>query len=455
MDKKCCIVQAMKPVYSFARLILVAGDIALLYAALWLALFIRYGAVSEAIWHDHLFPFTITFLLWLVIFRIAGLYDRKAPRNGYRFVTLLTKAMLSCVLAAVMVFYLVPSFGITPKTNLVLTAIIFSALFWVWRHGYNRFVSSRHLLHHIMFVGSNKETEEIMALFAAHPQLGYKTAGVCTPADAPRLKDVAREWRVDAVVYTKSGSPTEAEAMSRALYELIPLSISVYDLPKFYELVMKKVLVSVIGETWFLENLIAAGKSGYEAAKRLFDILVAVTLGTATLMLFPLVSLAVAFDSSGPVLYRQRRVGKNGRIFRVVKFRTMITNAEQAGIAWTTQEDNRVTRVGGILRKLRIDELPQLWNVLVGDMSLIGPRPERPEFVETLEKEIPHYPMRHLVKPGLTGWAQVNDPHGGASVKDSTEKLQYDLYYIKNRDAIVDLDILLRTARVVLSREGH
>ena len=133
----------------------------------------------------------------------------------------------------------------------------------------------------------------------------------------------------------------------------------------------------------------------------------------------------------------------------------MITDAERNGATWTQTRDKRVTKVGGILRKTRIDELPQLWNVLKGDMSFVGPRPERPEFVEGLEKEIIHYPMRHLVKPGLTGWAQIHQPFGGASVTDSIEKLQYDLYYIKNRSFVIDIDILAKTVLVILRREGR
>jgi len=169
----------------------------------------------------------------------------------------------------------------------------------------------------------------------------------------------------------------------------------------------------------------------------------------------PVIALAIKLDSRGPVFYTQKRIGKNGRLFQLIKFRTMIENAERKGPQWTAEKDNRVTDVGKILRKLRVDELPQLWNVLRDDMSFVGPRPERPEFIQTLEKEVPFYQMRHLVKPGLTGLAQINGPLLGASVADSLEKLQYDLYYIRQRSVVIDFDILFKTIPVVIGRKGH
>ena len=239
------------------------------------------------------------------------------------------------------------------------------------------------------------------------------------------------------------------------LYNLIPLGVSIIELPKFYAEITKKIPISIIGETWFLENLIETEKKPYETGKRTLDILLAILLAAVFLPFAPLIALAIRIDSRGGAFYTQTRIGKNGKVFSLLKFRTMVKNAEVHGAQWTSAGDARITRVGGFLRKSRIDELPQLCNVIKGDMSFTGPRPERPEFVSTLEKAIPYYQIRHLVRPGLTGWAQINQPHGGASVEDSLEKLQYDLYYIKNRDLILDLDVILKTIPVVLKREGH
>jgi lipopolysaccharide/colanic/teichoic acid biosynthesis glycosyltransferase len=173
-----------------------------------------------------------------------------------------------------------------------------------------------------------------------------------------------------------------------------------------------------------------------------------------TLPLIALTALAVIVESKGPAFYRQRRVGLYGQPFDVIKLRSMRTDAEIGGIAvWAQKDDPRVTRVGRIIRKLRIDELPQAWSVLKGEMSFVGPRPERPQFVADLEQRLPYYAERHVVKPGITGWAQINYPYG-ASIEDAREKLEFDLYYAKNYTPFLDLLILLQTARVVIWPEG-
>ncbi len=173
-----------------------------------------------------------------------------------------------------------------------------------------------------------------------------------------------------------------------------------------------------------------------------------------TLPLLPFIMLAIRFDSAGPVFYTQTRMGKGGRLFKVVKFRTMRHDAEAAsGPQWAGNNDPRVTRVGKFLRTTRLDEIPQLWCVLKGDMAFVGPRPERPEFIEQLSKEIPYYGVRHMVRPGVTGWAQIKYKYG-STVADAREKLQYDLYYIKNASIGLDLLIMFQTVKTVLLRRG-
>ena len=188
-------------------------------------------------------------------------------------------------------------------------------------------------------------------------------------------------------------------------------------------------------------------------ASRLFDVVVSLGLLVLTLPLMAVTALLVRAESPGPVLYRQERVGQGGRNFTLLKFRSMRADAELGGPAWAATRDPRVTRAGQFLRKTRIDELPQLFNVLGGEMSFIGPRPERPHFVAQLAAAIPHYDARTQVKPGLTGWAQVNYPYG-ASVEDARMKLSYDLYYVRNRSLLLDLLILVATVRVILFQEG-
>jgi exopolysaccharide biosynthesis polyprenyl glycosylphosphotransferase len=189
-------------------------------------------------------------------------------------------------------------------------------------------------------------------------------------------------------------------------------------------------------------------------SKRCFDIGFALALLLFTLPLMAATALLIVLDSKGPVFYKQERVGLNGRPFSVIKFRSMHTDAEKDGAPqWAARRDARVTRVGALIRKLRIDELPQLLNVLRGEMSLVGPRPERPCFVDEFTKQIPFYAERHCVKPGITGWAQVNYPYG-ASLEDARNKLAYDLYYVKNRGLFLDLIVVFQTVRVILFADG-
>jgi sugar transferase (PEP-CTERM system associated) len=230
--------------------------------------------------------------------------------------------------------------------------------------------------------------------------------------------------------------------------------IPVTDLSGFYEKVRGEVPIESLKASWLIYG------NGFEQGairtivKRIFDIAASTTLSVLSAPIMILTALAIRLESPGPVIYRQERVGRGGRTFTVLKFRSMRLDAEKDGVArWAAAGDPRVTRVGRLIRKLRIDELPQLLNVVRGEMSFVGPRPERPGFVAALKEQIPFYDLRHSVKPGLTGWAQVRYSYG-ASVDDARTKLQFDLYYVKNHSLFLDILILFETIRVVLFREG-
>jgi exopolysaccharide biosynthesis polyprenyl glycosylphosphotransferase len=247
-----------------------------------------------------------------------------------------------------------------------------------------------------------------------------------------------------------------SESTIQHLMQIRLKGIPVYKLPDFYEMLWQKLPSALLQDTWF-----AFGGGFYLVNNRInLKLKRLIDLSTASLLLLVLspIMLITAFlirlESPGPIFYSQWRNGLNGQQFRVYKFRSMYRDAEQRGAQWAQKRDPRVTRVGYWLRLVRIDELPQLWNVLRGDMSLIGPRPERPEFDSKLAAEIPYYTLRYLVKPGITGWAQVLYPYG-ASVEDAYEKLSYDLYYIKNYSIWLDLAIALKTIRVVLLGKGR
>jgi sugar transferase (PEP-CTERM system associated) len=230
--------------------------------------------------------------------------------------------------------------------------------------------------------------------------------------------------------------------------------VHVNEFSSFLERETGRVDLDTVNPSWLIfSDGFSSGRMISSAAKRSFDILASLLLLALTAPIIVLFAMLVKLDSKGPAFFRQRRVGLYGQDYEVIKLRSMRVDAEAAGAQWASKDDPRVTRVGNFIRKVRIDELPQAWSVLKGEMSFVGPRPERPEFVAELEEQLPFYAERHMVKPGITGWAQINYPYG-ASIEDSRNKLEYDLYYAKNYTPFLDLLIILQTLRVVLWHEG-
>lgn len=230
--------------------------------------------------------------------------------------------------------------------------------------------------------------------------------------------------------------------------------VHVNDFSSFVERETGRVDLDTVNPSWLIfSDGFSSGRAVSSVAKRLFDVSASALLLVATGPVIVLFALLVKLDSKGPAFFKQTRVGLFGQDFELIKLRSMRTDAEAAGAQWATKDDPRVTRIGKFIRKVRIDELPQAWSVLKGEMSFVGPRPERPEFVSDLEQQLPYYAERHMVKPGITGWAQINYPYG-ASMEDSRHKLEYDLYYAKNYTPFLDLLILLQTLRVILWNDG-
>lgn len=289
---------------------------------------------------------------------------------------------------------------------------------------------------------------------------GYELVGVVGEAVSHEQHDPRAEWlghpselgaiiaehRPDLVVLTPGNEP--AETFSRLL-DAAQAGFRVVQLPEFYEYAFGRVPIEDLPHEWFLSVLHLYQRRYSRAIKRALDLVGAAFLLLLTLPLFPLLALFV-LQSDGPVILRQVRLGEHGKLFTILKFRTMRADAEAAGRAvWAAVDDPRLTRTGGVMRRMRLDELPQLWNVLRGDMSLVGPRPERPEFLAGLSQHLPYWTRRHLIKPGLTGWAQVRQGYA-ASADETATKLSYDFWYLRHRSLTVDLAILMRTMLVVV-----
>jgi sugar transferase (PEP-CTERM system associated) len=271
--------------------------------------------------------------------------------------------------------------------------------------------------------------------------------------DKGSILSIAKKHKVDEIIVgvrerRNGGLPADQ------LLECKLAGIEVVDLSSFFERETGQIQLESLNPSWMIFSDGFQRGSMKDMSKRMFDIAVSVLLLLVTLPVFVVTALLIWIESGSPILYRQERVGEYGRVFEVLKFRSMRKDAERDGVPqWAKKQDDRVTRVGQVIRKLRIDELPQVFNVFRGDMSFVGPRPERPFFVKDLVQKIAYYPSRHTVKPGITGWAQIRYPYG-ATVEDALQKLQYDLYYVKNHTMFLDLIILFQTVQVILFGKG-
>ncbi|MCC6790183.1 MAG: exopolysaccharide biosynthesis polyprenyl glycosylphosphotransferase, partial [Thermomicrobiales bacterium] len=305
-------------------------------------------------------------------------------------------------------------------------------------------------------VGQNSVAKLLTAMLAERPSAPWRSRTRATGPTFHRVGcvgDVADAIDTTGCRYVVVGDPRDANRVA-AIAEAAGERVRVVDGIRLLERTLGRVPLEIASADGLLRTRRHdRGEAMYQVAKRGVDLMLAVSIGITILPLIPLLALAIRLDSKGPVFYRQQRVGRNARTFAIHKFRTMREDAERDGAVWATTDDPRVTRMGRVMRRTRLDELPQIWNVLRGDMSFVGPRPERPEFTTLLEQEIPVYRCRNQVRPGLTGWAQVRFRYTN-SLHDSRVKLEYDLYYLRNASLWLDFQILVRTVGVVCGMKG-
>jgi len=448
------------------QLTLVAGDLITLYIGLYFALYFRYWKIPGQNLQDLLSPMTQLFFLAAVILFIAGLYDISKTKNSWIFYQKIIISALAWTVFGIIYFYINPKTAITPKTILLLTTIIGFGLVSLWRFFYNKFISTT-LKYNIIFAGVTPEAKELINNIQNNPRLGYFVLGVIGEQDSSlpnvaygkTIAEINNQTKNFANIIVLSPHMTADENLLKELYQSLFQQVSIVNLSDFYETVMHRIPPFTFSESWFVANLREQQKKIYDRFRILTDYILAVIIGIFFIITFPLIALVIKLNSPGKIFFSQNRVGRQGLIFKVYKYRTMKTlaadgSAETGGPQYAADKDARITSVGKILRRTRLDEIPQFINILKGQMSVIGPRPERPEFVTKLTEKMPYYSLRHLIKPGLTGWAQVHNAYYG-TIEENLQKLEYDLFYIKNRNFTLDISIVLRTINTILRMAGR
>lgn len=444
-----------------STLLLLLGDLIVFAGALVLTLLIRYREIpNEEIVTLHLQSFSVIFLLWILTFLITGLYDRHVSLIRKSIPVLVLRVQFFNILLSALVFFLLP-FGIEPKTNLFIYLVLSTILIVLWRLYVHPLITTGKPMRALV-IGDSDEALAIARVFVGNPFFKNIKPFLLRRKDIPDFE----EFRTSLLTFTSQGSADMVIAdmrdefsrrLTKDFYTLAfeNTNIRFFNLPSIYEQLHHRLPPALVEESWLLEN-VASGSPhyAYDFLKRVIDIFGALTLLTITLLVFPIVALAIRLEGKGPIFYRAERVGQYNKPIYIFKFRTMNGTDSAADALKSTLS---ATRVGAFLRKTRIDELPQLINVLRGDLSFIGPRPEIPSLVSVYAENIPYYNMRHLTKPGLSGWAQINNfdvPRGGIDIPRTIDKLSFDLYYLKHRSLFLDIEIALKTINTLLLRSG-
>lgn len=450
----------MTPLPQREYLTLLIGDALTFIASLWVTLALRALAVPDrAYFILHMKPFAILFVAWLFVFFLAGLYTRYTRIVRVQLPQRIFYTQTLNVVIAATFFFLIPEFGIAPKTVLFIYLIISSLAIFSWRVLLFPMVRPKERSRAIL-IGTGAELSEISEEINSDERYPFlvdrtlDTAAAQMHEAIQQLCRVAEEDKIDIII---------ADATHPALAAALPIMYDAafrkrhflfFDTADLYESLFARVPLPLVDYSWILENLTSS--HGYDVTKRIVDMVSAIVLSPIFLCLSPLVALAIKLDDGGAIFISQERIGRFQQPIKIWKFRSMSGN-DNGVYGGNGATQLTVTRVGKVIRALRIDELPQLWNLFKGDLSLVGPRPELPTLAAHYSARIPFYNARHLVKPGLTGWAQLRHDrhaHHGADIAETKSKLSYDLYYLRHRSFMLDLYIMFQTGRIVLFERG-
>jgi sugar transferase (PEP-CTERM system associated) len=397
-------------------------------------------------------------------FYYNDLYDLTVVHSNRELVVRLLQAAGAAAIVLAFTFIVFPTLMLDPSTFVTALGVFVVAVL-SWRLAFNHFAHDPYLEERVLIVGTGQTARVLAQQIGRQQDFAYRLVGFVREAEGAMLvrqHDVlGNAVDIDRIVASRHVDRIVVGLSDRRgrlpIEQLLRAKMSgvrVEDATTTYERLTGKILIDDLKPSWLIFSDGFRASRGTRFVKRMLDLSLSMILAILSAPFMLLTAVAIKLDSTGPMLYSQERVGENGRVFNIYKFRSMRLDAELAGMPlWARENDDRATRVGRFIRVTRLDELPQLWNVMRGDMSFVGPRPERPFFVDQLAKEIPFYLQRHSVKPGLTGWAQVKYRYG-STVEDAMEKLRYDLYYIKHLSIVFDLTIVLDTVKVILFGKG-
>lgn len=470
--------------FSERKFLLRVGDLLLIAAGILgaLALWTRIASLSldTILLRDQIIWIALIGIGWVIWLSINDLYDlKRAAQIGMTARRIVLGGLVIGV--AYLAYFFVSAMplialgvanlpaGTTPLRLAPAIAILGSTvLLLVWRTGYVLLLGSPHSRRRVLILGAGNAGSTIAGVLRGHTvfdlvgfidddakKVGTRIADVPVITDHRAMVDIVEARAIDEVVVAISEQVKGS--LFQAIMDCHERGITVTPMPLLFEQLTGKVAIEHIGSQWYVALPFETHPLGtiHRIGKRALDLVCGVLLGIVFVITLPIIALAIKLDSPGPIFYEQDRMGLHGKQFKVLKFRSMVQDAERDGEAkWATKNDARITRVGKFIRKTRIDELPQVWNVIRGEMSMVGPRPERQQFISKLQRQIPFYRTRLAAKPGLTGWAQVSYGYG-ATVEDAMVKLQYDLYYIKHQSLWFDLKIMLRTIAVVFRMKGQ
>jgi sugar transferase (PEP-CTERM system associated) len=460
----------LKPSRFNARMaLLLFAEALLLFGGLIVAVYVRLGAVDAEdalIGRNGFYKAALATVFCLASFYLFDLYDFVVMHDRRELVLRLLQALGLAWVALALIFYAMPQAMIGRGVSLI--SLPLALLLMVgWRLAIHWVLGHPELGERILIVGSGPFAIEIARETLGRPDAGFRVVGFVDNDPAlvgkslinpkvigltSELGSLVRSENIDRIVVAigdrRGQFPTQ---------ELLRLSlsgdVSIEESASFYERLTGRVLLDMIRPSWLIFSSRGRRARINELVRTIMHRIVALFGAILSLPIVIVTAILIKIESRGPILYKQERVGKNGRVFTLMKFRSMRTDAEKDGPMWARTADERMTRVGRVIRKIRVDEIPQFWNILRGEMNFVGPRPERPHFIAQLAQEIEYYEQRHLIAPGLTGWAQIKYPYG-ASIEDARQKLQYDLYYIKNQSITLDTTIMFETIKTILLGRG-